>query len=161
MTTTPTRKQTLARRATIRRTRPATVASAAARSPRPVAILVEHRDEVFARLESDLAEAGVAVLRAQFAFEAQKLWGRYRSELVVTNATLLDQSGWLLAAKMHLVDPWVRVWLYQPRTSPYDENMAKFLRIEQLLSYGGDLLRLSETMIRLMTATSNRSTRIV
>ncbi len=28
----------------------------------------------------------------------------------------------------------VRIWLYQPRTSPYDENMAKFLRIDRLLS---------------------------
>ena len=144
----------------IRRTRPVTAASAGEQSRRPLALLVEHRDEVFARLAYDMAEVGVAVLRARSAFEAQKLSGRYRPILVVSNASLLDQSGWLLAAKLHLVDPQVRIWLYKPRTSPYDKNMAKFLRIERLLSYGGDLLRLSETVIRLMTVTPSHSAHI-
>ncbi|MBW3595709.1 MAG: hypothetical protein KY475_00375 [Planctomycetes bacterium] len=120
---------------------------------RPVVLLTENRDEVFARLAYDLAETGVPVLRAKMAHEAVKLCGRYRPMLVLANARPLDQSGWLMAAKMQLVDPRIRVWLYQTRTSSYDQRMADFLQIERLLAYGGDLLRLSDMVVALMTAT--------
>ena len=154
-TQTSTRTLPLACRATlqrIRRTRSARAVSPTQELRHPVSLLVEHRDEAFARLAYDLAEFGVPVLRAKTAFEAQKLCGRYRPMFVVSNTRLLDHSGWLLAAKLQLVDPEIRIWLYQPQISPYDQRMARFLAIDVLLPYGGDLLRLSDAVVRVLTA---------
>ncbi len=117
---------------------------------RPTAVVAEPRDEVFARLATDMAEAGMRVVRAKTASEAIRHCASYQPTLIVANLDLPDQSGWLLAGKLRFVDPDVRVWLYQPQTTSYQKGMAKFLKVEELLDYGGDLLGLSETVIRLM-----------
>jgi hypothetical protein len=117
---------------------------------RPTAVVAEPRDEVFARLATDLAEAGIKVVRAKTAGEAIRHCATYQPTLIVSNLDLPDQSGWLLAGKLRFVDPDVRVWLYQPQTTSYEKGMARFLRIEELLDYGGDLLGLSETIIQLI-----------
>ncbi len=117
---------------------------------RPTAVVAEPRDEVFARLATDLAESGLRVVRAKTAVEAIRHCATYLPTLIVSNLDLPDQSGWLLAGKLRFVDPDVRVWLYQPQTSSYEKGMAKFLKVEELLDYGGDLLGLSETIIRLI-----------
>lgn len=118
----------------------------------PAALLVEHRDEVFARLATDMAESGMRVVRARSATEALKLCGVYVVDLVVANVDLPDQRGWLLAGKLRLVDQQIPVWLYQPKSTSYDEGIADFLRLDQLVGYGGDLLVLSETIIRLLAS---------
>ena len=115
-----------------------------------MAMLVEYRDEVCARIATDLAEWGMRVIRAQSAGEALRMCGRYDPFLVVANLDLPDQSGWLLAGKLRLVDRRIRVWLYQPRLSRHDKGMAKYLHVDALLDYGGDLLGLSETILDLM-----------
>ena len=116
----------------------------------PTALLVEHRDEVFARIATDMAESGLCVVRAKSATEALKLCGVYEPALVVANIDLPEQSGWLLAGKLRFVDQRIRVWLYQSETTSYDEGMADYLRVDQLVEYGGDLLGLSETIIEQM-----------
>ncbi|MFV1965368.1 MAG: hypothetical protein ACC628_08090 [Pirellulaceae bacterium] len=118
---------------------------------------VEHRDEVFARLAMDLAQAGMCVVRAKSATEAIQLFARCAPALVLANLNLPDQSGWLLAGKLHFIDSGARVWLYQPQASRYARGMARFLQVDQLLEYGGDLLELSETVTALVAARQRQS----
>jgi len=117
---------------------------------RPTALLVDHRDEVFARIATDMAESGMRVVRAGSATEALKLCGRYEPTLVVANLDLPDQSGWLLAGKLRFVDRRIHVWLYQPQSSHYDHGIASCLNVDELLDYRGDLLGLSETIVELI-----------
>lgn len=116
----------------------------------PTAVLVEHRDEVFARIATDLAEAGLRVIRAKSAIGALRRCARCEPSFVLANIDLPDQSGWLLTAKMRLVDPDVPVWLYQPHSSPYHAGTAKYLDVDEVLDYGGDLLGLSDTIRALL-----------
>ncbi len=117
--------------------------------PRPTAILVEHRDEVFARIATDMAESGMRVVRAKSAAEALELFPRFEPTLVVANINLPDQNGWLLARKLSLFDRRLRVWLYQPFVTTRDEEMAKCAPVDEWLVYLGDLLGLSESIIAL------------
>ena len=116
----------------------------------PTVLLVEHRDEVFARIATDLAACGTRVIRAASAADALKLCGRYEPTWVIANVDLPDQSGWLLAGKLRFVDRRLRIWLYQPRSTSYDQGVAHYLRVDELLDYGGDLLGLSDTLIECM-----------
>jgi len=117
----------------------------------PTALLVEHRDEVFARIATDMAEFGLRVVRAKSAREAMQFCGTHEPVLVVANVDLSDHSGWLLAGKLRFVDRHNRIWLYQAQSSNYDLGMVNFLNIDELLDYQGDLLGLSETIVDLMT----------
>lgn len=116
----------------------------------PTALLVEHRDEVFARVATDMAEFGMRVIRANSAVEALKLFGTYEPAMVVANIDLPDQNGWTLAGKIRFIDADVRIWVYQPQSDPEDEGMAKWLEVDEMLDYGGDLLGLSEAIVDLM-----------
>jgi len=117
----------------------------------PTAVLVEHRDEVFARIATDMAEFGLRVVRAKSAREAMLFCGTHEPVLVVANVDLPDHSGWLLAGKLRFIDRHNRIWLYQTQSSNYDLGMVNFLNVDQLLDYEGDLLGLSETIVDLMT----------
>ncbi len=118
----------------------------------PTALLVEHRDEVYARIATDMAETGMHVIRAKSAVEALKLFGRCAPTHVVANLDLPDQSGWLLACKLRFCQPDIQVWLYQADSSSYSGTMAKYLQINEVLNYGGDLLGLSETIVEMIAA---------
>ena len=114
-------------------------------------VLAEFRDEVYARLAADLAEVGLRVVRAATVDEALGLCEKMEPRVIVANLDLPDQSGWLLAAKLKLIDPEISVCLYQPRSSTDDMGMADFLQVEELLDYEGDMFRLSETIVGVMT----------
>lgn len=116
----------------------------------PTILLVEHRDEVFARLATDIAEFGFRVIRAKSAIETMKLYDKHKPTLIVGNVDLPDQSGWLMTAKLRLSDRGIRVWLYQRQPSNYGQEIAEFLKVDALLPYRGDLLSLSEQVINLM-----------
>ncbi len=117
-----------------------------------MALLVEHRDEVYARLAADMAATGMRVVRATTAVEALKSFGRCEPDQVVANLDLPDQSGWLLACKLRFCQPDIHVWLYQSDASDYDGGMAKYLQVNEVLNYGGDLLGLSETIVEMIAA---------
>jgi CheY-like chemotaxis protein len=124
-------------------------------TPQPTILLVEHRDEVFARLATDIAEFGIRVLRAKSAIEAMKLYDKHGPTLIVGNVDLPDQSGWLMTAKLRLFDRGICIWLYQRQPSNYGQEIAAFLGVDALLPYQGDLLSLSEQVIDLMDQHSN------
>ncbi len=116
----------------------------------PTVLLVEHRDEVFARLATDMAEFGMRVIRAKSSTEAVKLCDTYEPTLLVGNVDLPDQNSWLTTAKLRLFSRQIRVWLYQHQASYYGREIAKFLGVDAPLTYQGDLLSLSETIVNLM-----------
>ncbi len=116
----------------------------------PAVVLVECRDEAFARLATDMAACGFRVIRATSSREALKHCVRYRPALVVISATRPNREGWLLAAKLRFVDPLTQVWLYQTGFTSYDRGMAEFLRVDTLIDDRGDLLGLSERLVDLV-----------
>ena len=118
--------------------------------PQPTTLLVEPRDEIFARLATDIAEFGIRVIRAKSATEATKLYEEYQPTFLVGSVDLPDQSGWLLAAKLRLFDRQIRVWLYHHQPSSYGQEISKVLGLDALLPYQGDLLGLSETIVDCM-----------
>jgi DNA-binding NarL/FixJ family response regulator len=103
---------------------------------------------VFARLSADLTWTGCRVQRACTAHGVWQQLARCRPELVIVNMETLDESGWLLASKLWLTAPAVRVWIYTPRLpSPADLHFARFLGVE-LIYYGGDLTALATEVLR-------------
>ncbi len=115
--------------------------------PQPTILLVEYRDEVFARVATDLAEFGARVVRAKTATEALILVETRKPVLIVGNVDLPGQSGWLMTAKLRLFDHHTRVWLYRQQPSNYGEEIAAFLDIDALLADHGDLFGLSDTIV--------------
>jgi DNA-binding NtrC family response regulator len=106
-------------------------------------LLVEHRDEVFARLAADLVALGVRVERAGNGAEVSRTYGRGNVDLLMINAALPDVSGWLLSRKLRLIDPEVAIWLYTPQASADEVSMANFVMADELIEYDGNLWRLS------------------
>ncbi len=120
------------------------------KAPQGTALLVEHRDEVFARIATDMAESRMRVVRAKSVAEALELCHQYEPTLVVANINMPDTSGWLLARRLGLCDRRIHVWLYQGRSTDRDIVMAKYVHVEERLVYNGDLLGLSRSIVRLM-----------
>lgn len=110
---------------------------------RPVAFLVEPRDEIYARLAGDLVEAGFRPVRAMSVIDALKACGKYQPRLVLASISLSERKAWQMAPKLAVLDSDTRVWLYDHAIEVHDYAMADFFGIEQLIEYGGDLFRLS------------------
>ena len=123
-------------------------------TPRPIAFIVEPRDEVYARLAGDLIEAGYRVVRALSATDALKACGKYRPKLVVAQLALPSQKAWQLAPKLAMLDCDTRVVLYGAEISVHNYAMADFLGIEELIEYSGDLFRLSARIRQLIGSRS-------
>ncbi len=123
--------------------------------PEPLAcrniLLVEHDDEVYDRLATDLTAAGVQVTRARHAAGAMKECVRGSADLLVANFDLPDSSGWLLTAKLRLVSSTPHIWLYAPWPSLHDMAMAQFVGADGLFAYRGDVCRLSAVIISRVT----------
>jgi DNA-binding NtrC family response regulator len=113
----------------------------------PTVLIVEFRDAVFSRLAGHFGLAGIRVVRARCGFEAMVQVVTTRPQLVVANAEMRGQSGWLLAAKISLLEPAPHVWLYKPEKTAADVAMANFVQAEELLEYGNDLDRLSNAVL--------------
>ncbi|MHB1033394.1 MAG: hypothetical protein ACYC35_03285 [Pirellulales bacterium] len=115
--------------------------------------MVEHRDEVFARIEADLAVWGIQVQRAGDAEEARRLYYRRPMELVLIHTDLPDETGWLFACKLRITWPAARIWVYTPRWTARELVLAEFIGVEEVIAYGGDLQRLAaEVFERLVVA---------
>lgn len=110
-------------------------------------VLAEPRNEVFARLATDVTRTGVSVLQASSAEEALRYAARFAPPLVIANADLPDSSAWLLAAKLRLCVPSAPLWIYAVHPSDYYRRMARFLKVDTLISYRGDLWGLSAAIL--------------
>lgn len=110
-------------------------------------LLVEYRDEVFARLATDLTEVGLRVERAVCMASALRAHVRLPADLVLVNVDLPDGSGWLLSAKLRRVSVTPHMWLYAPRPLPDAVAMAEYVGADGLIAYDGDLFRLSAAVV--------------
>ena len=109
-------------------------------------LLVEHRDEIFARLHFDLSRLGIGVYRATNPEEVFRVHSRIPLELTISNSGLPQASLWLTTAKLRLQDPTARIWTYMANPSPQEREWARLIGIEKLLVSGGDLFELTETL---------------
>lgn len=107
-------------------------------------LVVEHRDEVFARIASDLRQMGARVTRAVSAAEAASLLATFSPDLVIANCELPDESGWLMVAKWQLTRRPRRVWMYASCPTGYDATWLGFTKVERIVYYRGDLWQLAE-----------------
>ncbi len=110
-------------------------------------LVVEFRDEVFSRLSADLEAAGMEVERASSAAEASRRYARRPADLLVVEVDLPDETGWLLASKLRLAEPEVRIWVYTPWSSAVEVALANFVGVDELINYGGDLWRLRDELL--------------
>lgn len=107
-------------------------------------LLVEHRDEIAARLIDDLQEAGLTVRRATSGAGVAECDRHRAPDLLLTSSLLPDESGWLVAAKFRLRFRDPEIWLYSPWRPPRTGAFAEFVGVDRSIYYGGDLWRLSE-----------------
>jgi DNA-binding response OmpR family regulator len=110
----------------------------------PTVLFVEHRDEVFARLAADLADVGLGVRRAETAADASRLHARQPADVLMINARLPDESGWLLTRKLRMAEPELPIWIYTDHSTEADVAMANFVAADELIDYHGNVWRLTE-----------------
>ncbi len=109
-------------------------------------LLVEHRDEIFARLRFDLSRMGIGVYRAAYPEDVYRVHSRIPIELTISNSGLPQASLWLTTAKLRIQDPSARVWTYMVNPRPHEREWARLVGIERVLTYGGDLFELTESL---------------
>ena len=103
---------------------------------RSVVLVVEHRDEFFGSLASDLKSEGFRVERAANAAEAAHRLRDTIPDLILANCELPDESGWLMVSKWCLTRTPKRVWLYQAWPAAFDQDWVELTKVEQILYYG-------------------------
>ena len=126
--------------------RPVTCQHCHCRDPVPVqmtVLLVEDRDEVFAGLANCLSMVGLRAVQAKTGTDAIRRYVRQPPALLMVNADHPAESAWLLVAKLHLTHPAARFWAYKRRLSPPDVSAAKFLHVDELIEYRGDLSKVN------------------
>lgn len=115
----------------------------------PTLILVEYRDEVFARVAADISSLHFRIVRAGSTEAALSLVNRCNSALVVANRDLPDENGWVLADKLRQATAHVETWLYMPEASMYATVVAgreiAGLRRQCLLPVGRHCTSLEES----------------
>ncbi len=127
-------------------------------SPRmPTLLLVEPRDEVYARLASDLTDAGFLVMRAVDEKHACRSYLHCQFELVIANADLSRQGGSMLARVLRTRGNGPSLWLYKTRKTAVDVSCAKSLRVDELIGYRGDLFALSDRIVDCLAGKSPKS----
>ena len=110
-------------------------------------LLIEHRDEVFARLDADLRRTGFTVRRS-LGYDYIRAYSSPRfADQVLCYTELPEESGWLIAAKLRLYDPFVRIRMYSSYLSKLDRTRVLCSGVEELVGYRGDLLLLAELLI--------------
>lgn len=109
-----------------------------------VILVVEHRDEVFARLAADLGRTGLRVHRAETATRAAHHHARRPADLILLSAQMPDESAWLASQKLRMTDAEVPVWIYSAWATPTDVDMANFVHADELIDYGGDVWNLTD-----------------
>lgn len=120
-------------------------------------LLIEYRDEVFARLESDLRQLGCQVYRASRAEDVLHIYINTTIDVTISNSALPDASAWLTAAKLRMYDRTARIWLYTVNRSIRDRNWAALSGIEKVIRYDGNLFKLTERIAMLLASSQVQS----
>lgn len=118
-------------------------------------LVVEHRDEVFARLAGDLLEVGLFVQRAATPLEAHDRFADSKANLIVVHRDLIEEGGWLMASKWARRHPNRQIWLYAAWPSALDEAWARFTKVDRILYCQGNVWSLAKELIAQLSLTTS------
>jgi DNA-binding response OmpR family regulator len=91
-------------------------------------LIVAHSDPAYvASVERSFRQRGWAVFTADSGPQARRLVRRLAPALVVLEANLPGESGWLTSAKLRQDRPASRVVLVSPGPTAFEEDFAAFL----------------------------------
>jgi DNA-binding response OmpR family regulator len=110
-------------------------------------LLVEFRDEVFARVERDLHAARIRVVRAESMQDADRQCRQGTTDLVIVNVDRTDEASWLRARQLRRRFPNVEIWVVTAWASSVDATLVLFVGATQLIYYA-DLWRLADEIRR-------------
>ena len=117
-------------------------------SSEPRVLIVEYRDEVYARLKADLEQLGATVGRARRGATVLANVRRHRPDLILIGDRLPDESCLLIAAKLHLGGCTAPSWVYGFGESIRYRDCLPLVGIDRAIDFGPDLWRSSDRICR-------------
>ncbi|MBA2116135.1 hypothetical protein [Bremerella alba] len=119
--------------------------------PIPLAILVvEFRDEVFATIRGELTNREISILRASSTEAVVPAWRQRNPGLIIINAEMPDESGFLVSLKLRMHGFHGGLWLYSAHAANTARNYQEFCQVDRLFCYGGDLRALTAHVNRFL-----------
>jgi len=112
---------------------------------RPRILLVEYRDEVQSALKDVLGDSGCEVTCSEPGEHVLAAANRSTPHLIMINADMPDQSGWLLAAKLRFGRFRGQIWLYSSRQKSSESGWAEFAEVDRFIEHYASLRHLLES----------------
>lgn len=106
-------------------------------------LMIEYRDEIYAAIEGELANNDALLTRVMTAGEAVTGWRQHRPELILINAEMPDESGFLISLKLRMHGFQGGLWLYSACANNSPPGFQQFCQIDHLFNYKGDLRMLT------------------
>lgn len=106
--------------------------------PAPI-LVVEFRDEVYAAIHAELSSRQVTVIRVSMSDAAVPVWRQRNPGLILVNAEMPDESGFLLSLKLRMHGYQGGLWLYSAHEVNASRGYQEFCQVDHLLNYGGDV----------------------
>lgn len=123
---------------------------------RPCVLLVEHRNEVYAALKEALEGVACDTACARSGADVLEEANHCDPSLIIINADMPDQGGWLITAKLRLSRHRQPVWLYVAPQVRWTCEWKVFAGVEKVLECdtdSGRLLRsLGQEIVRWLAA---------
>ncbi|MFN3149840.1 response regulator [Bremerella sp. T1] len=117
----------------------------------PIAILlVEFRDEVFAAIRSEIENPEISVTRANSTEAVVPTWRQRKPGLILINAEMPDESGFLVSLKLRMHGFQGGLWLYSAHAATAARGYQEFCQADRLFCYGGDLRALTTEIKRFL-----------
>ena len=98
-------------------------------------VLVEHRGAESAALKTVLARGGCEVKCAASSEAVFVAASRFAPTLIIINADMPDQSGWLIAAKLRLGNYREQMWLYVSQQPCATANWKEFAGVDKVIKH--------------------------
>lgn len=109
-------------------------------------LVVESRDQVFAAIREEFRSQKFAIFRAACADEVVPILRRDRPGLVLLNAEMPDESGFLISLKLRIHGYDGGLWLYATDAEKTPASYREHCQIDRIVSYGGDFRELTSQL---------------
>ncbi len=110
---------------------------------RPSVLVVEFCDAEYARLKAQLEDYGFQTGRAVSGAAVASSFSRLGPDLVLLNADMPDESGWLITAKLRIAGHQAPVWLYAQREPPSQAVWQLVSGVNEVIVYDGSPVALA------------------
>ena len=111
-------------------------------------LVVEFRDEVFAAIHAQLASQEIVVINAPMADAVLTTLQQCKPWLILINAEMPDESGFLISHKLRMHGFQGELWLYSACTNDSHRGFQEFCQVDHLFNYGGDIRTLTSHLKR-------------